>query len=135
MAIPTKENTNSINAMAAACIVGTMAAFTMAVLRKTNATGRAAAFLPGPMGPFMMGPLTMASAKAMANILLPMGDNMMAVGRMDAMMDLERARGKMDGDIGGNGEMVWRMGKERKRIRMGMCDMKDNGWMMSLCVK
>jgi hypothetical protein len=76
----------------------------------------------------------MASAKAMANIPSPMVDNTMAVGRMAAMMDLERARGKMDGDIGGNGEMVWRMGKERKRIPMAMCDMKDHGMMMSLCV-
>jgi hypothetical protein len=135
MAIVTKENTNSINATAAACIRGTMDAFTMAVLPKTNVTDRATASLPGPTGPFTTVPLTMDNAKAMANIPLPMEDSTMVVGRMDGMMDLEPVRGKTDGDIRGNGEMVWRMGKERKRIQMAMCDMKDNGWMMSLCVK
>jgi cellobiose-specific phosphotransferase system component IIB len=133
MATRTRENTNLINAMVVVSIDGTTAASMTACLVKTNAMARA--YLLGPMVLFMMENSSMANEKGMDNIPLVMGVNTMDLGRMDGMMDLERVRGKMDDGIKGNGGMVWLMDEERKRIRMGIFDMRDSGLMMNQFVR
>jgi hypothetical protein len=133
MAIPTKENTNLINGMDVVFTSGTMAAFTMACLVKTSATGREIS--SGPTELFTMENLSMANAKDMARIRLVMEVNTMDPGRMVAMMDLEHVRGKMDVGIEENGGTAWPMAREPKHIRMGMFAMKDNGLMMNRFVK
>jgi hypothetical protein len=129
MAIRTRENTNLINAMVVVSIDGTTAAYMTACLVKTS--GMARASLPGPMAPCTMENSSMANEKAMDNIPLVMGVNTMDLGRMDDMMDLERVRGKMDDAIKENGGMAWPMDEGRKRIRMGIFDMRDSGLMMN----
>lgn len=133
MATRMKENTNLINAMGKVCIDGTMAASMTACLVKTNDMAKAS--LRGPMVPCLMENSSMANEKDMDNIPLVMEVNTMDRGRMDGMMDLERVPGKTDDGTKGNGGMAWPMDEGRKRIRMGIFDMRVSGLMMNQFVR
>jgi hypothetical protein len=77
----------------------------------------------------------MGREKVVANTPLLMEGNMKEAGRMEDMMAMAHALGRMDGDIKVNGVMEWLMGEGLRPTPMGIFDMKANGLMTSQSVK